>query len=143
MKNIYHILLFAILIFLSFESHANAYKFGHIELRDGLCDNQVNCIMKDRKGFIWLGTQTGLNRYDGYRFKWYQHDFKDKNSLTDNYVSSIQEALDGKLWITTRLGLVVFDPVTETFERDMTKILKPMGVNKPVTQVYIDQKKNY
>ncbi|MDP4269145.1 MAG: two-component regulator propeller domain-containing protein [Bacteroidota bacterium] len=143
MKNIYSILLFAIFIFLPFGVHANGYKFGHIELRDGLSDNQVNCIMKDRKGFIWIGTQTGLNRYDGYRFKWYQHDFKDKNSLTDNYVSSIQEALDGKLWITTRLGLVVFDPVTETFERDMTKILKPMGINKPVTQVYIDQKKNY
>ncbi len=121
----------------------NTYKFGHIELRDGLSDNQVNCIMKDRKGFVWIGTQTGLNRYDGYRFKWYQHDFKDNNSLTDNFVSSIQEASDGKLWITTRLGLVIFDPVTETFLRDLTKILKPMGVNKSVSQVYIDQQKNY
>lgn len=143
MKNIYQVLLFAIFLLLPFGMSANAYKFGHIELRDGLSDNQVNCIMKDRKGFIWLGTQTGLNRYDGYRFKWYQHDFKDKNSLTDNFVSSIQEADDGKLWITTRLGLVLFNPITETFERDMTKILKPMGVNKSVSQLYIDEQKNY
>jgi Signal transduction histidine kinase len=143
MKNIYTILFFAIIISFPFVSYADAYKFGHIELRDGLSDNQVNCIMKDRKGFIWIGTQTGLNRYDGYSFKWYQHDFKDNHSLTDNYISSIQEAHDGKLWISTRLGLVLFDPITETFERDLTKILKPMGINKSVTQVYIDQKKNY
>ena len=52
---------------------AQSYLFKHLEVSDGLSNNSVNTIYKDRDGFMWFGTTTGLNRYDGYTFKIYQH----------------------------------------------------------------------
>ena len=44
-------------------------KFRHLDTRDGLSNSQINCMFRDSRGFVWLGTPYGLNRYDGYRFK--------------------------------------------------------------------------
>ena len=49
------------------------YQFSRLDIRDGLSNNAINCIYKDSKGFVWIGTGSGLNRYDGYTFKVYKH----------------------------------------------------------------------
>ena len=118
------------------------YLFKTLDARNGLTSSQINCILKDSKGYVWLGTPAGLYRYDGYVFKNYQSDSQDGSSLPDSYIKSIQETLDGNLWIETASGFCVYHPQTETFERDMKQVLGRMGIEGEPNIVYVDRHKN-
>ncbi|WP_419698489.1 hybrid sensor histidine kinase/response regulator transcription factor [Mucilaginibacter sp. NFX135] len=103
------------------------YQFSQLNRSSGLSHNQVNCIFKDSEGFMWFGTASGLNRYDGYTFKVFKHDANDKKSLLDDFITNIFEGPDKKLWVSTRSGLTFYDSETEQFNNDpslMTKSLK-------------------
>ena len=77
----------------------------------------VRALAQDRRGFVWIGTQNGLIRYDGYRFRRYVHDPHDAGTLVGDDVSRLFSAADGRLWIGTEgTGVSVFDPRTELFE---------------------------
>lgn len=76
-------------------------RFDHISVEEGLSHSAVRAIHQDRRGFLWLGTQEGLNRYDGYGFKVYRHDPEDPGSLSENWITSIYEDRQGELWIGT------------------------------------------
>ncbi|MBK7938729.1 MAG: hypothetical protein IPJ82_17310 [Lewinellaceae bacterium] len=83
----------------------------------GLSQGQVNCLWKDSEGFLWLGTQDGLNRFDGYRFRQFFHESDDPASLSNNYIWQIYEDSRRDLWIGTfGGGLCLFDRVGETFQ---------------------------
>ncbi|MGB8952034.1 MAG: two-component regulator propeller domain-containing protein [Candidatus Aminicenantales bacterium] len=92
-------------------------KFQHLSIDEGLSQNSVLCIFQDRKGFLWFGTEGGLNRYDGYKFKVYKYRSDDPESLSDNSVWTIFEDSQGTLWIGTLGGLNRFDRGTEKFTR--------------------------
>jgi signal transduction histidine kinase/ligand-binding sensor domain-containing protein/DNA-binding response OmpR family regulator len=94
------------------------YQFSQLNRSSGLSHNQVNCIFKDSEGFMWFGTASGLNRYDGYTFKVFKHDANDKKSLLDDFVTNIFEGPGKKLWISTRNGYCFYDPETEQFNND-------------------------
>ena len=74
-------------------------KFQRLDTRDGLSNSQVNCILKDSKGFVWLGTKYGLSRYDGYRFRVFHSSTKDTVSLLNDHVDNVYEDIDGYLWV--------------------------------------------
>lgn len=101
---------------------ADQYPFSHLDISNGLSHNQVNCIFKDSRGFMWFGTMMGLNRYDGHSFRIFKHEPGNIHSLNDNYVVSIFEAPDKKLWINTRSGLTVYDPRLEWFTSRQTEL---------------------
>ncbi|MBK9273950.1 MAG: histidine kinase [Flavobacteriales bacterium] len=83
---------------------------------DGLLDPGVTCVLKDRTGHLWLGTQQGLYRYDGGRFKAYHYDPADSSSLPHDHVERIAEGADGRIWITSgNGGLTMYDPVRDRF----------------------------
>jgi len=91
--------------------------FEHFALEQGLSQNTIQCILQDKRGFIWLGTQDGLNKYDGYGFTVYAHDPQNPQSLSDNWIDALYEDSMGILWIGTRRGgLNRFEPVAETFK---------------------------
>ncbi len=91
-------------------------RFAHLTADDGLAQNSIEAILQDSRGFIWIGTQDGLSRFDGYTFTTYKHDPDNPASLSHNYVRDIFEDRDGFLWIATNGGGVNrFDPHTETF----------------------------
>lgn len=118
------------------------YLFKTLDIKDGLTSSQINCILKDGRGYMWFGTPAGLYRYDGYTFRNFQSNSKDGSSLPDSYIRSIQEALDGNLWILTSAGYCVYHPQTETFERDMKQIYARMGIEGLPNVVYFDRHKN-
>ncbi|MBI5215118.1 MAG: hypothetical protein HY960_05145 [Ignavibacteriae bacterium] len=100
-------------------SHASAqhrYTFGRITSDNGLSQNSVHCIIQDRKGFLWFGTQDGLNRYDGYTFKVYRNEPFDSNSISNNSIQALIQDGDGLFWVGTLGGLNRFDPSTESFK---------------------------
>ncbi|MGD2087838.1 MAG: two-component regulator propeller domain-containing protein [Candidatus Aminicenantes bacterium] len=92
-------------------------KFEHLSIKDGLPQNTVFRILQDSRGFLWVGTENGLCRYDGYYFKPYQYDPEDTSSLSHNRVHAIFEDPSGTLWIGTESGLNKFDRRRERFTR--------------------------
>ncbi len=121
---------------------ASIYLFKTLDIKDGLTSSQINCILKDGRGYVWFGTPAGLYRYDGYTFRYFQSNSQDGSSLPDSYILSIQEALDGNLWILTSAGYCVYHPQTETFERDMKQVLGRMGIEGQPNVVFFDRHKN-
>ena len=91
--------------------------FEHLTIKDGLSSNNIKCILQDRRGFIWIGTTAGLNRYDGYQFKHYMSDPADSTSLPNSFINSMVEDDSGDIWLATGNGLGRYHPETETFTR--------------------------
>lgn len=103
-----------------------------INSSQGLSHNVVYDIKQDNHGFIWIATQDGLNRYDGYGFKVFKFNPEDSTSISDNYIKSIYFDAECNLWISTRYGLNLFNPANNSFrqfqfgtggELDITKII--------------------
>ena len=122
---------------------AGVYLFKTLDARNGLISSQINCVLKDQRGYMWFGTPAGLYRFDGYTFKNFQSNSQDGSSLPDSYIISIQEMLDGNLWIETSAGFCVYHPQTESFERDMKQIYASMGIEGKPNVVFIDRHKNF
>lgn len=91
-------------------------KFDHLTTENGLPQEHVFCILQDHRGFLWLGMETGLARYDGYTFKTYRHDPADTTSISSNIIRALYQDESGMIWVgTDGGGLCRFDPRTETF----------------------------
>lgn len=90
-------------------------KFDNISLNEGLSQSSISAIVQDQKGYIWFGTQDGLNRYDGYRFKISKNDPDDPSSISGNHIKSLLD--DGDfIWIGTESGgLNRYDKRTDQF----------------------------
>ena len=91
-------------------------KFKRLSVEAGLSQSTVNCILQDSKGFMWFGTDDGLNKYDGYGFMIYKHNPDDPFSISHNQIWSLFEDSSGILWIGTfGGGLNRFDRDSEKF----------------------------
>lgn len=114
------VVLFCVLSFLLSSSDFLAQShiiFNHLTINDGLSQSSVTCILQDKKGFMWFGTQDGLNRYDGYNIKIFKNNPGDPASLTDNFIFSIYEDQLGTLYIETQSGtLHQYNPGSESFK---------------------------
>jgi ligand-binding sensor domain-containing protein len=76
----------------------------------GLANSAVTALAQDRDGFIWIGSQSGLMRFDGYRFRTFQHDPHDAGSIPSNFVQSLHTDPQGNLWVgTANAGLARYD----------------------------------
>ncbi|MFD2889181.1 two-component regulator propeller domain-containing protein [Chitinophaga cymbidii] len=92
-----------------------SYRFTSLNINNGLSNNQVNCIYKDAAGFMWFGTMSGLNRYDGYTFRVFRHNMADTFSINEDYISGIFPVPGNKMYVKTRNGDNIYDPSTEKF----------------------------
>jgi PAS domain S-box-containing protein len=94
-----------------------ATRFTHYSVEHGLSQAAVETIIQDRQGFIWLGTDEGLNRFDGHNFVTYANDKKDPTTLAHNWVWALHEDVGGAIWVgTDGGGLDRLDPLTGRFE---------------------------
>jgi ligand-binding sensor domain-containing protein len=116
-------------------------KFRRLDTPQGLSSSQINNIFKDSRGYVWISTPYGLNRYDGYRVKTFYSNQRDTTTMRDNYCDRVYEAHDGRLWMRQGMGYCVYDPVTEMFERNATKELAKLGLDCGVEWLYIDSKR--
>ncbi|ALO36352.1 hypothetical protein CMT41_17610 [Colwellia sp. MT41] len=91
-------------------------RFKHITIEDGLPQNSVHTILQGSTGFLWIGTEEGLVRYDGYSLKVFKHEPNNSHSLSDNDILSLIEDSRGNLWVGTRGGgLNYFNAKTQQF----------------------------
>ncbi|MBL8063339.1 MAG: PAS domain S-box protein [Anaerolineales bacterium] len=106
-------------------------QFEHLNIEDGLSQNAGLAIFQDSRGYLWIGSQDGLNRYDGYSFKIYKHDPEDPTSISHNSILSIAEDKNGALWVGTwGGGLNRYDHATETFTRYVNDSDNPASLSE-------------
>lgn len=85
-------------------SQSQQIHFSHIGYRNGLSERNVNYIYQGKRGFMWIGTRDGLNRYDGYKIKVFRNNPDDPNSISNNYITHIAEDKYGNIWVATMGG---------------------------------------
>lgn len=115
------------------QQDSKQYQFRRIDIGKGLSHNQVNTILKDSRGFMWFGTMSGLNRYDGNNFKIFKHNSKDSSSIDDDYITRIGELPGYKLLVETHNGRNIYDPLKEKFDRHTQAFFK--GLSLPDTSI--------
>ncbi|MDO9256031.1 MAG: two-component regulator propeller domain-containing protein [Bacteroidales bacterium] len=97
--------------------NAQQYFFSGYSISDGLSQSVVNCIFQDSQGYIWFGTQNGLNKYNGYSFEVFTYNPNDTNSIANNWIHGIAEDKEANLWIATKGGLVKYTRKEKRFSR--------------------------
>jgi ligand-binding sensor domain-containing protein len=120
-------------------------KFTHLTNLDGLSQSTVHAIVKDKYGFMWFGTQDGLNRYDGYNFKIYRHKPKDSSSLRKSHILTLYVDRQKNLWVgTANGGLSLYDQQHDAFIHYKESSEGFNGLSqKTVTAIYEDRQNNF
>jgi len=128
-SNVMSVKIITTTVLLVFLMHINAskYIFRSISTEKGLSCTQVHTILQDKKGFMWVGTTDGLNRYDGFNFKNYLPDPKNPKSIQGNNIYALNEDINGLIWIYFSSGEIsYYNPVLETFTNYSTQYLKEL-----------------
>ena len=94
----------------------NNYRFTHITGEDGLPHQQIEALMQDEKGKLWIGTRNGLSHYDGYSIVSYFNQTDDPNSLNHNFIRSIYQDTKKRIWVGTYGGICRYRPATDDFQ---------------------------
>ena len=118
-------------------------KFRRVDTREGLSNSEVFTILRDSYGYVWFGTNYGLNRYDGYRIRNFFSYDKDTTSLRNNRIDEIQEGYGGRLWLKQRMNYTMYDPTTEKVDRNPTRWLNQQGILGSMENIHLDSKMNY
>ncbi len=113
-------------------------RFTRLSTDEGLSQTRVIQIAQDDQGFMWFGSQYGINRYDGYKFKVFKHEPGRTNSLSGVFISSLFKDRSGSLWVGCDEFLNKFDPVTETFTHYRIDTAGAHGETVPVTHISQD-----
>lgn len=125
-------LILAVFCFFNAGVLAQPVSFRQLSINDGLSQNAVFSIIQDQKGFMWFGTKDGLNRYDGYTFKVYQHNPFDTTTISANYITQLFEDSRGLLWAgTLNGGLNFYSRENDTFRRISFNVENLPDFNEP------------
>jgi len=139
MKQNSFIVFFCLFIF--YYSNSQNIKFTHYNDNNGLSHNSVRHIVQDKKGFLWLGTFSGLNRFDGYQFKNYMSSSAGANKLHNDDITALElDEESNNLWIGTRKGLTLFKLDTQVFTTFFSKKDEPNSLpEEEIRSVYVDK----
>lgn len=140
MRLLSFILAIACCVLSSYAGNSQGLYFNRYDIRNGLTQNTVFCILQDRIGFMWFGTKDGLNRFDGSEFKTFIKG--DNDEWNCSYVSALYEASDGRIWIGTDKGVCIYSPETETIEQFSKTMEGGVGITNTVTRIMNDRKGN-
>ncbi len=131
-------------VFQSVFAQSDSYKFTRLDAEDGLSHNRVTCFLKDDQGFMWVGTISGLNRFDGYHFKTFRFNPADTNSILSNSINSLFKGPGGQVWINTSEGVTIYDPAKESFIRATSAQFKQYGIpGGTITSIQKDAEGNF
>lgn len=135
LKNILYLSLFLGCFELFSQAHILDLSFRKISLEAGLSQSNVTAILKDQQGFIWVGTQNGLNRYDAYQFR----TFTTLDGLREGYVSTLFQSSNGRIWIGNTLGSInILDPVSMKLSH--VELPFPEEASKGILRFFEDDK---
>lgn len=114
------------------------FKFRQLSIEDGLSDHEVTTFFRDARGFVWVGTSFGLNRFDGNKVKQFLHDSRDTTSLLNNWINKIFETPDNQLVVSTADGLTLYDPELEKFNHNLKPFYHKYSVSRELKDIVRD-----
>ncbi len=121
-------LCFLIFLCLSFKINAKKnFEFKHLQEKDGLSNNLVNCFLKDKYGFLWIGTFDGLNRFDGNNFAKFKKKIGNPNTIQSNIIYDLDQDKEGDIWFSTNIGIGCYHQKTQKFENFVSSNNEPFG----------------
>jgi len=133
--------LCALLIFIRVAGQLPAnIEFDRYTTKDGLSNGYITTILHDSKGFVWIGTSNGLNRFDGITFKNYYFDPKDTTSLPGSSINNLSEDENGNIWVMTSNGLCMYDRKRDYFSRKVIFIDEMQLIDYYLNTCLIDSK---
>ncbi|TDF38372.1 hybrid sensor histidine kinase/response regulator [Alteromonadaceae bacterium M269] len=138
----YVLTLLLVLGFSNAKSKEPDLTFERFDAQNGLSQNTARALLQDSRGFIWIGTNDGLNRFDGYEFTVFRANPKDPNSLSSSHIFSLYEDSHGYIWIGTFAGLNRFDPETLQFTRYQHDPLDPHSISDNRVSAILEDKHN-
>ena len=121
---------------------AQTLRFEHLSVADGLAQESVLAIVQDTDGFMWLGSQTGLSRFDGYKVTVHRNVVGDARTLVNNWVRVLHLDRKGRLWIGTDGGLDRYDPASQSFIHYTPKEAARRGNGNRHVRAIVDDGKN-
>ncbi|WP_304647965.1 hybrid sensor histidine kinase/response regulator transcription factor [uncultured Duncaniella sp.] len=133
---------FIMMVIISLVMSAEGLYLNHLNTINHLSNNKINSIFRDSDGFLWIGTSSGLYRYDGYTFKNYEPESAENKDTFDNSIEGIQEDSEGRLWIFSGSKYSVYDPSTDIMTTEISGILGTSGITGTPALLYIDSTKS-
>ncbi|KAA3612638.1 MAG: hypothetical protein DWQ05_18480 [Calditrichaeota bacterium] len=125
------LLIFNFTIPPNYAQNVRNFPIENLSIEHGLSNAKINCILQDSRGFIWIGTSNGLNRYDGQEFKVFTHHPGDSISIPSSWIMCLFEDRNNVLWVGTDNGLCRFDRARESFDRFAVNHDKPASLSEP------------
>lgn len=134
-KRKYLLLLLAFQFSFLLFAKEEAIEMRHLDTATGLSNTRINSVYKDSDGFLWIGTSSGLCRYDGYTVKMYRDEHSEGTSVLNNFVEDIQEDSAGRLWMNAEGKYRIYNPDTGKVVDDISPLLKKCGIEGDVDDV--------
>lgn len=134
--------IWLLLTVIAIPAYCQHIAFENLTVDDGLSQNSVLAIVQDNRGFMWYGTQHGLNKYDAANFKTYKNNDGDRSSLSSDYITCLLFDSYQQLWVGTRNGLNRYNPETDNFERINLNNANQKSDNLAISCIYEDRDKN-
>jgi len=125
--------------FLTAKGQQHQYLFSHLGTRDGLLSNFIQCVQQDSKGYIWIATHNGIQRYDGLRFLSFQHKRGVKNSLPDAAISTFQLDNKNRLWILTNKQQAGYFDLNDYTYHDVPILYDSATLARAGSSIYVDK----
>ncbi|AXE20986.1 histidine kinase [Runella rosea] len=132
----YKVIVLIVAIGVGLKGWAQDYRLEHIGVNQGLSQGSPYHMLKDSRGFMWFGTQDGVNRYDGHSFKVYKPDVKDPHSLHGVNIAGLVEDKQGNVWLGTEEGLNCYERATDRFRLVIDKSQK--GIKRRTSPFYVN-----
>lgn len=128
-------------IYWTYSQEKNLKQIDHLTISDGLAHNGVTSVLEDSRGFLWVGTYEGLNKYDGYDLTTYKNTV-DKEFLVSNRVRSLSEDNKNNIWIGTDKGITLYNYITEEFKNIFPLNIKNKATKEPIVRKIIINKES-
>lgn len=119
------------------------FHFRHYNIENGISSNNISSILQDQKGFIWIGTDNGLSRFDGNQFTFYQKSNPLYSNLHANSINTICETNTNELWIGTENGVYIYNQIQDTFTQFTKTTSNNIKICSWINYIIQDKEKKY
>lgn len=118
------------------------FHFRHYNIENGVSSNNISTLFQDQKGYIWIGTENGLNRFDGNQFTLYQKNNPLYSNFHANSINTICETTDKELWLGTDNGVFIYNQVKDTFTPFVKQTNDKTSITSWITHIIQDKAGN-
>lgn len=142
MKAFYCLIIYLSIHLCGYAILPTQFHFRHYNIENGILSNNISSILQDQKGFIWIGTDNGLSRFDGNQFTFYQKSNPLYSGLHANSINTICETNTNGLWIGTENGVYIYNQVQDTFTPFTKKTSNNIKISSWINYIIQDKEKN-